>query len=494
MKDDGADLRGMAAVTAFALAVYVAGMSPVVFWGDSAEFSIKAATLELTPIARGYPLHRALCHLAGAVAGDPAVGANLVSAVFAAITLGLLYEVGRLLGGCATAGLAAAATCGLAHTFWSYAEVAEVYSLHTAFLVGALLLVLRSLRDPVRAPFWLGLLLGVSLLHHRMIFFALPGMALWLALGVPPGSRAAAFRRAVTGGIVGAVPFIVLCVARSRTPPPEVTDPVLWWVRDVFMGGDDNAQFILGAGRKTVVASAVYLGRFLVFNLPGPALVLAGAGILRLVGRGDRAGAIALPLLLATHLVFPFRYDWTGDQYAFLIPVYPLAGAAVAVGVGWLGDRWGRRAAWVAAGLVAAVPAMLYLGIGMTKLRTRAMPGLTPQASRDFFVPVRTGERTSEEWCRSRLEKVAPGAVLHADWGDGQVYRYLQEVEDVRRDVTVSIWYGRIRPLEPRAREQWVSVLPFTGRLPKAAVEWADRLEERSPDLFRIRGFPEAPR
>jgi dolichyl-phosphate-mannose-protein mannosyltransferase len=471
-----------ALVFAAALVLYGASVAPSVHWGDSAELSRRALALDLSPSARGYPLHRALCWVAWKIAGDAALGANCVSALFGAVTAALVFETARRLAGSVRAGVAAAAAAGLAHTFWSYSGVAEVYTLHTAFLAGALLLAVAADAGGARCRFLLGVLLGLSLLHHRMIAFAVPGLLLWVATGAPAGRRVRALAEVAAGGIAGAVPFVVLCAAAPPTAPAGAAGGFGWWFRDVFMGGDRNAAFVLGEGRKGLAASAGYLARWVLFNLPGPALLLAALG----VASAPRRVAACLGVLVAASLWFPLRYDWTGDQYAFLVPLYPVTAVAAALGVARIERSRGTRAATGAAIACAAAPVALYAAVGWTGLAERMLPGLAPDAARRTVLPVHTGDRTADAWCRRRLASLPQGARLHADWGDGQVYLYLQDAEGLRRDVRVDVWNVSIRLGDGRG-EEWVSALPFTREPPRPVRDVLPRLEARGDGLYRVR-------
>jgi hypothetical protein len=473
--------RGPLVAFAAALVVYVASTSPVVFWGDSAELSCRAVDLELSPIARGYPLHRLLTWASGRAFHDPAFGSNLVSAFFGAVSVGLVYEIGRRLGRGERAGVAAAVVTGLAHTFWMYSAVAEVYTLHTALMLGAILLAVVADSGGARARFALGAVLGLSLLHHRMIAFTVPGLVLWMWMGTPAKERARAVGQVVAGALVGAIPFIVLCVVASRTPPADVSNRFWWWFQDVFMGGERNAGFLLGEGRKGFAKSAVYLGRWLVFNLPGPSLVLAAAGFVV----ADRRTAWFLGALAIGNVWFPLRYDWTGDQYTFLIPLYPILALAAAVAVGRLGDTRGARAADAATCACAAAPLLVYGVLGFTSLGARFLPGVTPETVRSTIVPVRCGDRGPRDWCVRRLESLPREARLHCDWGDGEAYLYLQRAEGIRRDVTVDVWNTKIALGDGRG-EEWLSVLPFTRETPKPVAAVMERLEPRGDGLFRV--------
>lgn len=479
---DARSARPALIVLAVMLVVYGVSVCPVVFWGDSAEFSRRALDVDLVPIARGYPLHRVLCWAAGRIAGDAAFGANCVSAVFGAVSVALTFEIARRLGRSDVAGVCAAGVTGFAHTFWMYSTVAEVYTLHTALMLGAILLAVVADAGGAKARYAVGVVLGLSLLHHRMIVFTVPGLALWMWTGTPAKERLRGIGHVVVGGLVGAIPFVVLCVVASRSPPAGVENRAVWWFKDVFMGGEENAQYMTGDGKKGLVGSAVYLARFVVLSLPGPALLLAAAGF----AAAGRRVALCLGVLVAANCWFPLRYDWTGDQYTFLIPLYPLLAVAAGVAVGRIRETRGARTAALATAGVVLAPVVVYAGCAFTSLGGRLLPGLRPEAARTFFWPVRMGDSRSRDWCAERLAGLPPNARLHADWGDGEVYLYLQAAQGLRRDVTIEVWNKDVVLGDGRG-EEWLSMLPFTREPPAPVAKVLARLEPRGDGLFRVK-------
>jgi hypothetical protein len=478
----------MALAFVLSLALYAVSCAPTVFWGDSAELAIRAASLELSPIARGYPLHRFLTWAAGALLGSPALGANAVSALLGAVGVALAHEAGRRLSGSRAGGFASAATLALCPTYWLYAGVAEVYTLHAALLL-ALFLAATSCAASRRARIAFGFLLGFSFLHHRMTAFAVPGLAAIVLAGALRRPDARGLRGLVADVAVGLapglIPFAVLCVAASRAPPPGTDATFGWWFADVFLGGEENTRHLFGAGVRSFGGNVVYVLRWIVYCLPPPALVLAALGLRRLVAaRRDEAWGYAL--LLPLLLLFPFRYDWTGDQFSFLIPVYVVAAPLVAVGVAAVAARWGRRAAAVAAVSTGAVPAAVALLLAFTPLGSRLFPGLDDEARRVLVLPVRMGHERPRTFALANLERVPQGALLHADWGDGQVYRYLQQVDHVREDVEVRIWYGA-RPDLGRRDVEFLSAMPGRKGGAPVVLRLGNRLEDLGGGLHRVR-------
>lgn len=491
------DRRGTALAFVAALALYAVSTSPTVHWGDSAELSLRALSLELSPIARGYPLHRAITWALTTVFGDAALVANATSAFFGAVSVALTYAAGVALGGRRVAGVASAAVLGLAHTYWWFAGIAEVYTLHATFLSLAILLTIGIGRAGAGRRLALGAVVGLSLLHHRLFAFAVPGIAAAVVLDVracvPEGRRVRALFEACGGLLAGVLPFVVLCVASPRSAPPGTEDPFSWWVRDVFLGGDQNADFFLGTGAKPLAANVAYLAKWIAFNLPGPALVLVAAGALEILRRSASERAL-FGLLLPLHLLFPLRYDWTGDQFAFLVPFYACVAPLAGLGAARIAERSGARAVRLWTLGAAVLPVGLYACVAVTPLGELAFPRL---ARGRRPVPIQWPAARSEprEWTAHALDRLPRGAVLHADWGPGQVALYLQRAEGRRTDVDVRIWFRKLELLDAAARpapagrrppEEWVAPAPGAAGIPAPLAAVADRLEDRGDGLFRV--------
>lgn len=194
------------ALAAFGL--YLATLAPTVLEADGGEFQF-VPWLPGIAHSTGYPLYILLgwlwTHLLPI--GEVAWRMNLLSAVLAAAAVGLTYAVARQmldrtlpvtpLPARIIAAVMAAATFAVSHTFWSQALIAEVYTLHTLFVVALLWLALsyvffspgsippdsweisRFARNDKTSKL-LVLTLGLSLTHHRTIVLLLPALVLFL--------------------------------------------------------------------------------------------------------------------------------------------------------------------------------------------------------------------------------------------------------------------------------------------------------------------------
>ena len=124
--------------------LYLRTLAPGLLFGDSAEFQVAAWQLGLAH-PTGYPLYLIVGslwqHLLALAGLSPAYALNVLSAFFGAATVALLYlcMVGWLqqssFGVHRLAALLTALLFAVNFTFWSQNLIAEVYTLHTLFMV-----------------------------------------------------------------------------------------------------------------------------------------------------------------------------------------------------------------------------------------------------------------------------------------------------------------------------------------------------------------------
>jgi len=163
-------------VTLAVLSVYVFTTSPVVYVGDSGEFTAAAFSLGI-PHNSGYPLYSLIGKIFCLIpVGNVGFRMNLMSAFFSALAVLLVYDI--ILRFSRNAWCAAVAATYLAFTplFWAQTASAEVYPLHL-FFVGLMIRLLwqweqsRSFYDLLLFVFVTGLSFGN---HMQTVMLALP--------------------------------------------------------------------------------------------------------------------------------------------------------------------------------------------------------------------------------------------------------------------------------------------------------------------------------
>jgi hypothetical protein len=427
-------LGAAAGAAIVAASLHALTLAPTVTLVDSGELIVAARTLGVAH-PPGFPLYVLLTHLLTlAPLGRVAQRANAASAAFAALAAGLLVVAAReALAGAirgakppaagsrrldllppAIAGLLLAAS----RTLWSYATVAEVYTLTAALLVGVLCLALRWRREPSRpgrlvaACGLFGLALGA---HHVTLILALPAL-LVLAFGTarraPVGWRSGAACAAAALAAAVAV-YAYLPWAASRATGLNWGDPrtllrVAWHVS----GRQYQSFFELdaaSAGREARAYASILAGQFGPRWLP-LAGALAAAGAVSL-WRRDRLLLASLATLAAANAAYGLGYAIAEDKDAYYLPSVVALVLLAAAGAERVVARTG---AWSVALLL--VPAAAATG--------------------NWRFCDRSAYWIAEDYVTNVLDGVAPGGMLlTSDWQVHSPLLYAREVEGRRRDV-----------------------------------------------------------
>lgn len=471
-------------------AIYVVTLAPTTAFWDTSEYIATAHILGI-PHPPGNPLFVALGRVWSTVlAGTDlpvAVRINLLAATTSAVASFFYYLVAhRLLlvgeedGWRPRLGAAAAVLLGgTAFTVWSQSNVNEkVYTLSLAVVAAVIWLGLRW-RDrrheegSHRLLLWAVYLMALGSTNHLMSLLPLPALCLMVATARPciryPGG---VWLRGPVLVLVG-ISFNLFLPIRSAQMPvinegQPTCDDVVGTAVAVATLGQGGCPALAGFltreqyGKPPVTDrqapfSHQLLNWYQYFDwqwargldpspLPGGSrtpvtFVLLGLGLLGLavVARGDGGLFWTFLLLMATltvalvgYLNFRFGYSLAPEildarrhevreRDYFFVAGFQLWGIMAGVGlVGvarWMG-RWTRAPGWSASVLaVALVPLLLNAGWAD-----------------------RSEDHAARDWAYNLLQSVAPYGILLTN-GDNDTFPlwYLQEVEGIRRDVTVVV-------------------------------------------------------
>ena len=473
----------IAALAVFAL--YVFTLAPSTAMWDTSEYMAASKVLGL-PHPPGNPVFMLLAHVAGAfpVARDYAVRMNLLAAFASAAAAGIWYLIAyatleRMFTerwmrsvGAAVAVLVSAT----AFTVWNQSVVNEkVYTVSLAQLaLVAWLAILWSRRKQSAGSDRL-LHLSVYLIAlgygvHPAGFLAGPSIAIAILISRPRILLRPRFLIAGAAlGILGLTPFAYEPIRAAHDPAINEGEPTMCDGHIGFACTFNSATLerVQSNIERLQYAKPSVLARQAPFSaqmgmwwlywkwqwfrdarhtapplqtlLALAALVLAATGA-RTQWRHDRAGFVVMGTLIATVTVLLIYY--LNFKYGF--SESPELGASVAREVR---DRdyffiWSFSAlgVWVGLGLVTLWNA---IAVRFAWHSWRASPILL-LAAIPLFVnrhdAPRSGQLFTREWARDVLESAEPGAILLTA-GDNDTFPlwYAQEVEGVRRDVTVVI-------------------------------------------------------
>lgn len=461
---------GASVVFLASLLLYWLTLAPTVTFVDSGELILAADRLGVAH-PPGFPLYVILAHLATLIpVGNVAQRVHFASALFASASAGTLTLLTgeallttRLLargarrdrkgkkkakkaeprngaGGVALVAAAVASGFLLAfsRTLWSYATIAEVYTLNTFLIVVVFFMVFRwrrlsveTMQSPPRVgqsrgrdP-WLyaaALIFGLSLcVHHVTSALTLPALAILVY-----STEGAAFFRskrllwAALFAAAGLSIYIYLPIAASASPLFNWGNPSnlarFWW----HLTGRQYQVFLSGEGVMSGEAKEFAGLVWREFAALPMAMAFAFAGFV-IAFKRDRSLLFFTMAAILANLAYTLNYKIAEDKDAYYLPVFVVLTLAAGYGAEWVIRRADRLrfdaiASVAVAAAVIAVPAIALTGNLGYNNRSR------------YFI------------ARDYVENIAGtidkgGMLLTLDW---QVYSpllYMREVEGYRTDV-----------------------------------------------------------
>jgi hypothetical protein len=505
------------AVFLIALLLYSWTLAPTVTLTDSGELIVAAHGLGVAH-PPGFPLWVILACLASLVPlGNVAVRINFSSALFAALASAMLTLVvaelmittsylrtckkrgaqqkkntdGSRIGLvliCAPA-LGSGLLMAFSRTLWTYATIAEVYTLNTLLVLIVLFLMLRwrrcivtnqrdtreavTIRDALlyAAAAVFGLALGV---HHVTVGLILPalGVLVYRTEGLKFfTSRRLVYAALISIGALVAV-YAYLPFAASRSPVINWGNPrslqEIWW----HITGRQYRVFLSFSpsliGTQFLEFCRMLLREFGPAWLPLP-LVIAFAGFVAAYKR-DRTIFWLLLLLVIADLGYALMYEIAEDKDAYYLPTFISGAIAAGFGIRWLIQTTTSKSVSLTRSYGVAAIAVLLIS-------ATALGANWPfNNRRHYFI--------AHDYVENLLSTIAAnGLLLTQDWQVVSPMFYAQEVEGRRRDAKVvdvnllrRSWYfdylGHAYPgLFERSREKidaFVEILKQWERDPRA--------------------------
>ena len=429
------ECRAALAVSGFSLVVHLATLAPTVTSEDSGELITAAARWGVAH-PPGYPLYGLIGSLFALVpVGSVAYRLNFMSAVFAAITCGLVVLLTRRLGASLAAAAAAGAALAVARSFWQQSVIAEVYTLHTALLAGLLGSSLALGRDPTPsgARLFAGLL-GLALAnHYPLTLLMLPPLVAYVALPWT-SARLSLLARASPLIIPGCLLYGYLLIAARLSPSLSWADTssldglIAHVSRRAYRSREFDGSWTWSDKWAYLSDFASLLGAQ--WTWPALLLIAVGAATARL---RERALLLAMAAMGSIGLILLHRYpldaENRGRMDEWYVPVYvvlaPLLGLGLTRAAAWLEVRFvkPKLSPW----LLCTFPILpLWYNASVAN-------------HRDDLV--------AHDFARAALRLVPPRSVFFTS-GDYSTFPalYLQAVEGVRSDVVLGSISGGPSP------------------------------------------------
>ena len=454
-----------------ALLLYSWTLAPTVTLTDSGELIVVAQGLGVAH-PPGFPLWVIFAHLASLVPlGNVAVRINFSSALFATLASATLTLVvaeliitasylrtskkrgvqqkknteGLRIGSLFifAPALGAGLLMAFSRTLWSYATIAEVYTLNALLILIVLFLMLRwrrrivADRSEIGATFakhdtWLyaaALVFGLGLgIHHVTVGLMLPALGVFVYR--TEGLKFFTSRRLVYAALISIAALVAvyayLPFAASRSPVINWGNPrslqEIWW----HLTGRQYRVFLSFSpsmmGTQFLEFCRMLLREFGPAWLPLP-LALAFAGLAGAY-KHDRTTFWFLSLIVIADLGYSFTYEIAEDKDAYYLPTFISIAIAAGFGIRWLIQLAVSRSMPLKAVYWVAATAVLLISA-------------TPLAAnwpfnnrRHYFI--------AHDYVENLLSTIEPdGLLLTQDWQVVAPMLYAQEVEQRRRDVKV---------------------------------------------------------
>lgn len=350
-----------------ALTAYLCTLTPGVGERDGYELQAISATLGFAH-PTGYPLFPILGRIWLIVFpfGSLAWRINVLCALFAALSVPLVYGVARRVLDHAPAAAWSALMFAFSHTLWTQAAQPEKYTLNALFVALVLYVAFGRTDAESGGPFphlyQLALVYGLSLTHHRTMLMLAPALAVYVLWREPAPWKQP--RRWLTALGLGLAPLLIYLYIPWRA-----------WAQGGPMSLPEFLHYISGAYYGSAVrlmdwASPERAGMFGRFLLAQFGVIGVGLGLVGLIGLVARR---QWRFLLCSALAYLTYYFWGTVWYAYyndvnsFIPNHLIWAVWMGSGVLWLarqGQRWvvtalqpdARRAAW---SLLALMPLAL---------------------------------------------------------------------------------------------------------------------------------------
>lgn len=307
--------------------------------------------------ATGYPHYvltgSTLVALLRAFGVDAVLAPALVSLLWGLLALAVIYGLALHLTGRVWPAAALMVLFGLTRTVWIHQVIAEIYTF--GLLLLALLFLIALWRTPLRGRiYWLALLGGVGVAHHRALILVAPALvyAVWDELTAEPAHLPRKLVFALLLGLVGFVPYIYLPLRAWAGGIWVYGEPGTWAGFGAQFFGDEAAHFVGLPGSLAEFAGTIQLiNTVLITDLTLPGLVIGIIGLLRGL-RQESVRRASLALLVSGGLSYLFHITFYTDVLSALILQITLSAA-----FGWwvlLHEL--RRDSPVRAGLLLILP------------------------------------------------------------------------------------------------------------------------------------------
>ncbi len=421
-------------------ALYVSSSIPGVAWGDTGDAQLRVELgwwTDAKELSRSHPLYYFVSIGVRSLGCSAARAANLVSALCGALTVANLAAFLAILRLPRTSILSASLILALSHALWHISAGAEVMSMSTTLLTLELIIVHRWITT--RSTRWLiaaAFVNGLGLSTHNMAVLTWPAYVVifWQLRRQSDLINARLMFACLGVGIIATLPLWAILFNTVRGGLPVHTA-----LFEMITGRYTQNVFHTSPGLSRLARMIAYS----MYSFPSPLTFLLPVGVVALRRETTRTFSNFLVVALAVYFLFAVRYN-VADQHVFFLHAQVLATVVLGFGINrWQqGDGWLRSRATI---MVMSCTAPLVFLLVPYVLRNH-FPDVPIIPKRDlryrepydwFLQPWRFGEDGADRFARETLDALPEDAILIVDTTVMTPILYLQQAENLRRDVHV---------------------------------------------------------
>lgn len=404
--------------------------------------------------------------------GTPLFRINLLSALFGALAISVLYYLGTLLVINHWAALVGAGALAVSHTYWFHSVTAEVYTLGIFLTVCLITLAVRwSTKSNFVDLILFALVSGLGLANHRLFALVILPAAIFMMLasiyqdGLTSTRKRIELRvsskmviKAIFSGrgmlilgafLIGFMPWLIQFFRMAKLIGVNLT------VKLALTSSLIIKRLAVDSWLALIRNLSLYLG-WLLFQFTPIGFCIGFYGFWRMKGKKTLLFAFFLATM-ALHIAFSANFSML-DQFNFHLPSY----LVFSIGIMWgvegilqkLDHRYRKKTVPLAAAKTLLVASLLLLPIllydftppALSRLGvTESSVGIYPvgTGARDtvkyFLNPTKRGEDSAYRFASSTMEQLAPHALVFTPKTSEQeayvVLRYMQLAEGLRPDV-----------------------------------------------------------
>jgi hypothetical protein len=453
---------------------YIYSLLPSLAWGDGAKLQSEAVSGESFVLAEmppdqfkpdefifsrvgvaawDHPLYIVMGHLlVKAMPGfDSLWLVNLISAVFGAASVALVFLLTFRIANSFLAACYAAISLAFSHTFWWHSSTPEVYTL-LAFLLLMSFYFFDKYERTNGPPFLFSsaFFLGLAASTHILAFLIIPALALYFL----SSGNLRRFRIPVTKKLI--LPIISFLIGFSLYILQFVRMSANFPVNEI-MGPVIGSTFLSQLGNFSLIQvgeSLLYYLFFLTVQFGPLGLVLGGFGIRKIFQDKDWK-LLKVIFSFIAFAIFGIFYRVT-DQFTFFIPSYIFWAMIMGLGSDYASKLLPEKTRFlfpvILALLLIATP-FFYISlpkvaekngiddqlIGIPRIGTGVRNGLAY-----YINPYKRGDTSAYDFGNETISNLAPNSIVIAEWytdtDEYFIFRYFTKIKKLRSDVTVTGW------------------------------------------------------